>query len=98
MVHGTFVPHPGRLIMNSLKTYLPQPEFHELQRRGHYPWIEQTAAGPFFVLLLEGLARHKTGPATLVMAAPRQASAASMEKGDAFELAELFSVMSSSRA
>jgi len=55
MMLGTFDPHPGRLIMSSLKAYLPQLEYHELERCGHYPWIERASAERFFVFLLAWL-------------------------------------------
>jgi pimeloyl-ACP methyl ester carboxylesterase len=56
MVHGTFDPHPGRLIFASLRTYLPQLEYRELERCGHYPWLERAAADAFFSVVREWLA------------------------------------------
>jgi pimeloyl-ACP methyl ester carboxylesterase len=58
MVHGTFDPHPGRLICKSLQPYLPQLEYRELERCGHYPWIEKEAAEPFFALVREWLEKR----------------------------------------
>jgi pimeloyl-ACP methyl ester carboxylesterase len=37
MVHGDYDPHPGHLIRDSLRPYLPQLEYRELERCGHYP-------------------------------------------------------------
>jgi pimeloyl-ACP methyl ester carboxylesterase len=48
MMHGTFDPLPGRLIFKGLQSYLPQLEYHELDRCGHYPWLEPSAAPTFF--------------------------------------------------
>ncbi len=56
MVHGTFDPHPGRLIFAGLRPYLPQLEYRELERCGHYPWLERAAAWAFFALVREWLA------------------------------------------
>jgi pimeloyl-ACP methyl ester carboxylesterase len=58
MVHGTYDPLPGRLIFEGLRPYLPQLEYWELERCGHYPWLERAAADPFFSLLREWLSRH----------------------------------------
>jgi pimeloyl-ACP methyl ester carboxylesterase len=51
MVHGTYDPHPGRLISAGLRSYLPQLEYRELERCGHYPWLEKAAADVFFTLV-----------------------------------------------
>jgi hypothetical protein len=48
MMHGTFDPLPGRLIFKGLQSYLPQLEYRELDRCGHYPWLEPAAAPAFF--------------------------------------------------
>jgi pimeloyl-ACP methyl ester carboxylesterase len=56
MIHGTFDPHPGRLIFAGLRPYLPQLEYRELERCGHYPWLERAAADAFFTLVREWLA------------------------------------------
>ena len=56
MVHGTFDPLPGRLIFAGLRPYLPQLEYRELERCGHYPWLEMAAADAFFSLVREWLA------------------------------------------
>ena len=58
MVHGIFDPHPGRLIMKSLQPYLPQLDYRELERCGHYPWLEKAAAEAFFSLVRQWLGRH----------------------------------------
>jgi pimeloyl-ACP methyl ester carboxylesterase len=58
MVHGTFDPLPGRLILEGLRPYLPQLEYRELGRCGHYPWLERAAADTFFSLVSEWLAGH----------------------------------------
>jgi pimeloyl-ACP methyl ester carboxylesterase len=58
MIHGTYDPHPGRLIFEGLRSYLPQLEYREFECCGHYPWLERAAADPFFSLLREWLPRH----------------------------------------
>jgi pimeloyl-ACP methyl ester carboxylesterase len=62
MVHGTFDPHPGRLIMQSLQPFLPLLDYRELERCGHYPWLEKAAAEAFFSLVRDWLGRHITRP------------------------------------
>jgi pimeloyl-ACP methyl ester carboxylesterase len=58
MMHGTFDPLPGRLIFKGLQSYLPQLEYHELDRCGHYPWLEPAAAPTFFSVVHEWLSRQ----------------------------------------
>jgi pimeloyl-ACP methyl ester carboxylesterase len=58
MVHGTFDPLPGRLIAKGLRPYLPQLDYRELERCGHYPWLEKAAADGFFSLVREWLGQH----------------------------------------
>jgi pimeloyl-ACP methyl ester carboxylesterase len=62
MVHGTFDPHPGRLVMQSLQPFLPQLDYRELERCGHYPWLEKAAAEAFFSLVRAWLGRHVERP------------------------------------
>lgn len=64
MVHGTFDPHPGRLIAKGLRPYLPQLDYRELERCGHYPWLERAAADSFFAQIREWLGRHMTSRGT----------------------------------
>lgn len=58
MLHGTTDPHPGPLIRASLAPHLPQLEYRELPRCGHYPWLEKEAREVFFSLLEEWLDRR----------------------------------------
>jgi pimeloyl-ACP methyl ester carboxylesterase len=62
MVHGTFDPLPGRLILEGLRPYLPQLEYRELERFGHYPWLERAAADTFFSIVRKWLASHINTP------------------------------------
>jgi pimeloyl-ACP methyl ester carboxylesterase len=55
MLHGSEDPHPGPMIRDNLKIYLPQLEYHEWQRCGHYPWLEKSAEENFYAVLLERL-------------------------------------------
>jgi pimeloyl-ACP methyl ester carboxylesterase len=64
MVHGTFDPHPGRLILESLRPHLSQLEYRELEHCGHYPWLEKSAANIFFSIVPEWLGRHMNSPGT----------------------------------
>lgn len=64
MVHGTFDPLPGRVIAEGLRPYLPQLDYRELDRCGHYPWLERAAANTFFSLVRDWLDRHIERPAT----------------------------------
>jgi pimeloyl-ACP methyl ester carboxylesterase len=48
MLHGTYDPHPGKMIRDNLKHYIPQLEYHEFEKCGHAPWIEKYAKGDFF--------------------------------------------------
>jgi pimeloyl-ACP methyl ester carboxylesterase len=57
MLHGTFDPHPGRMILSSLNSYLPQIEYHEWDQCGHYPWLERAVGEEFFSLLRGWLLR-----------------------------------------
>jgi len=58
MIHGTYDPLPGRRIFAGLRAYLPQLEYRELDRCGHYPWLERAAADALFSLVRDWLARH----------------------------------------
>ena len=58
MLHGDADPHPGRRIQASLQPYLPQLEYREWERCGHYPWLERAAREEFFACLREWLAAH----------------------------------------
>jgi pimeloyl-ACP methyl ester carboxylesterase len=51
MIHGADDPHPGRMIRSSLEPWLPQLEYRELERCGHYPWLERAARDEFFSVL-----------------------------------------------
>jgi pimeloyl-ACP methyl ester carboxylesterase len=58
MLHGAYDPHPGGMIRGSLAPYLPQLEYHELERCGHSPWRERAARVEFFAVLRTWLSRH----------------------------------------
>lgn len=51
MIHGDHDPHPGMMIRDSLKPYLPSLQYRELAKCGHSPWIEQHARAVFFATL-----------------------------------------------
>lgn len=48
MLHGDYDPHPGSAIRADLQPFLPQLEYRELKKCGHYPWREQAAREQFF--------------------------------------------------
>ena len=48
MLHGEADPHPGRLIYDDLRPYLPQLEYRVIPECGHSPWMERLARQTFF--------------------------------------------------
>lgn len=60
MIHGEVDPHPGPMIHASLIPHLPQLEYRELKRCGHYPWLEKAARDEFFSVLRNWLSRRTT--------------------------------------
>jgi pimeloyl-ACP methyl ester carboxylesterase len=58
MLHGDADPHPGRMILASLEPHLPQLEYREWARCGHYPWLEKAVREEFFACLRHWLAAH----------------------------------------
>jgi len=57
MLHGAADPHPGRMIQASLAPCLPQLEYYEWARCGHYPWLEADVADEFFTVLRDWIDR-----------------------------------------
>ncbi len=55
MLHGAEDPHPGRMIYESLRTYMPQIQYIEFARCGHYPWEEKAAWQEFYKSLRKRL-------------------------------------------
>jgi pimeloyl-ACP methyl ester carboxylesterase len=47
MLHGAEDPHPGAMIRESLRRFLPQLEYREWARCGHYPWLERGVRDDF---------------------------------------------------
>ena len=60
MLHGSYDPHPGQLIYDTLQPFITQLQYQELDRCGHSPWLERYARDRFFSTLEEWLSR--TGP------------------------------------
>jgi pimeloyl-ACP methyl ester carboxylesterase len=58
MLHGAADPHPGSMIRASLEPHLPQLEYREWERCGHYPWLEKAVRDEFFAVVRDWLARH----------------------------------------
>ena len=56
MLHGEQDPHPGRLISEDLRRYVPHLEYRELPKCGHSPWVERHAKQAFFETLERWLA------------------------------------------
>lgn len=59
MVHGAEDPHPGDRIRDGLALHLPQLEYHEWARCGHYPWLERAVGQEFFALVGDWLGRQR---------------------------------------
>lgn len=55
MLHGSYDPHPGKMIRDSLKSYLPQLEYREFNKCGHKPAIEKFSRDEFFTAMREWL-------------------------------------------
>ncbi len=58
MIHGTQDPHPGKLIRDELRRYIPHLEYRELPACGHSPWLERQARAHFFDTLQDWIARR----------------------------------------
>ena len=58
MLHGTYDPHPGQRIRDSLLPFLPNLEYREWERCGHRPWAERHVRDDFFATLRDWLSRH----------------------------------------
>jgi len=58
MLHGAYDPHPGSMIRDGLKPFLPQLEYREWERCGHYPWLEREVRDEFLDVLKEWLSPH----------------------------------------
>ncbi len=55
MMHGAYDPHPGQMIYAGLKRYLPELEYRQWDRCGHYPWLEKAVRDEFYAALREWL-------------------------------------------
>src|SRR5687768_1265939 len=51
MLNGDVDPHPGSLIAEDLRRYIPHLEYRELAKCGHSPWLERQARDEFFASL-----------------------------------------------
>jgi len=51
MLHGADDPHPGDLILEDLREYIPHIRYHLLPKCGHSPWMERQARQEFFEVL-----------------------------------------------
>jgi len=58
MVHGDCDPHPGGMIRDTLTPVLPQLQYVELPRCGHYPWLERHSRDAFLAALRDWLTIH----------------------------------------
>jgi pimeloyl-ACP methyl ester carboxylesterase len=56
MLHGNEDPHPGPMIRDRLRRYIPQLEYRAFARCGHEPWRERHAREQFLDLLRAWLA------------------------------------------
>jgi pimeloyl-ACP methyl ester carboxylesterase len=62
MMHGAFDPHPGRSTEAALRPHLPQLEYREWERCGHYPWLERGVREEFLEALRQWLAQKLDAP------------------------------------
>jgi pimeloyl-ACP methyl ester carboxylesterase len=53
MAHGAQDTHPGPMIRVSLERHIPQLEYREWPRCGHYPWLETAAREDFLATVSE---------------------------------------------
>lgn len=58
MLHGAVDPHPGAMTRDTLRRFIPQLEYLEWKRCGHYPWLERHAREAFFDTLHDWLRSH----------------------------------------
>ena len=58
MLHGKDDPHPGAMIRDDLRRVMPQSEYVEFERCGHYPWLERAAKEEFLDALCRWLEAH----------------------------------------
>jgi pimeloyl-ACP methyl ester carboxylesterase len=58
MLHGSYDPHPGKLIRDGLQKFISDLEYTEFDRCGHSPWIEEHARDRFLSILRSWLQRH----------------------------------------
>ena len=56
MLHGSYDPHPGKMIRDNLRPSLPQLEYREFDRCGHQPAVEKFAKEEFFSVMRDWLA------------------------------------------
>jgi len=82
MLHGSYDPHPGRMILSGLRPYLPQIEYREWDHCGHFPWLEREVREEFFATVRAWLSRQ-LGPAAGRGAKPSEKSKRSISTHDA---------------
>lgn len=70
MLHGDTDPHPGTMIRDCLLPHLPQLEYVEFERCGHYLWLERYAREPFFARLRAWLEHPANQPRGEELGAP----------------------------
>lgn len=58
MLHGSYDPHPGAMIRDSLKAHIPHLEYQEFDACGHSPWVEEFARERFLEVARSWLEQH----------------------------------------
>ena len=58
MLHGAEDPHPGAMIRDTLRKYIPHLEYHEFPQCGHEPESERYARDDYFAVMSTWLARR----------------------------------------
>ena len=61
MLHGRHDPHPGAMIRDNLRQFIPQLEYREFDRCGHDPVMEKHARDEFLAVTKDWLRSKFTG-------------------------------------
>ena len=56
MLHGAYDPHPGEMVRDSLRPWIPHLEYCQWEHCGHSPWRERHVREEFFAALHDWLA------------------------------------------
>lgn len=57
MLHGAYDPHPGPMIRDNLRQFMPHLEYRQFEWCGHEPEVEKHARDEFFAVMIDWLRR-----------------------------------------